>query len=142
MFKRESIFTLVTVTMFLGLLFFSGSANAQTLYTGLVIDARGLGILPGMSPKIYDTAGKEVYGTMMVDPDFVIEKGIAGFTSSVDSAIDEGLVGGNPIIVKAVSLADDPSRSSVVVQDGDAEKILEANASAAFLSAYRVAIIM
>ena len=142
MFNFNSISKLLTPVLFAGVLLLNTVASAQTLYTGLVIDARGLGVLPSMSPKIYDVTGNEVYGTMIVDPDFVIEQGIAGFAESVETAVEEGIVGGNPMVVRAISLAEDPSRGSVVVRDNDAVRILAANVKSAFFNNYKVAIIM
>lgn len=140
--NRKSMTRLLGTAICFGMLLLHTASFAQTLYTGVVIDARGLGVMPSMSPKIYDKTGNEVYGTMTVDPDYVIEKGIAGFADSVESAIEEGIVGENPIVIQAISLADDPSRGSVVVRDKDALKILAANKVSAFFSNYKVAIIM
>ncbi len=74
---RKSMTRLLGSAICFGMLLLHTASFAQTLYTGVVIDARGLGVMPSMSPKIYDNTGNEVYGTMTVDPDYVIEKGIA-----------------------------------------------------------------
>ncbi|MCX7634485.1 MAG: hypothetical protein N2Z74_01915, partial [Syntrophales bacterium] len=34
------------------------------VFTGLVVDARGLGARPAMSPKVFDEDGQEVYGSL------------------------------------------------------------------------------
>ncbi|MGD9167929.1 MAG: hypothetical protein PVH33_14550, partial [Syntrophobacterales bacterium] len=39
---------------------------ASQVFTGLVIDARGLGARPAMAPKIVDESGREIYGSAMV----------------------------------------------------------------------------
>ena len=61
---------------------------------------------------------------------------------SVESAIEEGIVGENPMVIQAISLAEDPSHGSVVVRERDGQKILAANQVSAFFSNYKVAIIM
>ncbi|MDP6205683.1 MAG: hypothetical protein QF457_07735, partial [SAR324 cluster bacterium] len=59
----------------------SGSARLEPgrVYTGLVIDARGSGAQPAMSPKIYDEEGNELYGSAYVDQEFVQKHGMAGY---------------------------------------------------------------
>ena len=70
-------------------------------YTGVIIDTRGYKIKPSMAPKIFDAEGKEVYGTMEADPDYVIEVGIVGYAYNLDEAKKNSRTGSNPIVVQA-----------------------------------------
>jgi hypothetical protein len=109
--------------------------------TGLLIDARGLGIQPAMSPKIYDEDGAEVYGTVHCSPDFAIETGIAGYPRSMDYALKSDRVGAHPLIVKALSKGP-KFATDVVISNADAARIKSAAASSNFLPRCRVAILL
>lgn len=111
-------------------------------YTGLVVDAKDLGVLPGMNPKIYDNKGNEIFGTVYVDPDVVTKQGIVDYANTMDEAVKECEVGSKPLIVKAVRKGNDPLGSDVVVSDADADKIIQANNRSNFLGYLRVAIIL
>jgi Protein of unknown function, DUF400. len=104
-------------------------------YTGVVIDARGLGAESTFSPRIYDESGRIVYGNLYIDPDLAIKQGMvdyAPFETLVQEAEQGRSRAGNyPIIVKAVSLKD--NNCNVVISNSDAEKILLANQSNGFL---------
>ena len=55
-------------------------------YTGLIVDCRGLNVSSCMSPKVFAEDGGEVYGTMHVSPEYVIETGIVGYPRSMEDA--------------------------------------------------------
>lgn len=52
-------------------------------FTCLLVDCRGLNIDAIMSPKLMDTTGREVYGTVHVKPEYAIETGIVGYPRSI-----------------------------------------------------------
>jgi hypothetical protein len=115
-------------------------ATSLPNYTGIIVDARGLGLEPTFSPAIYDQTGRAIYGTKFIDPDFAVKNGM------VDYAINQELVdaaesghsraGSSPIIVKAIALQG--NNHSVVISTEDADKILAANQSTGFLRNYAV----
>ena len=45
-------------------------------YTGVVVDATGLGLEGTFSPVIYDVNGRAIYGMRNIDKDFAISKGM------------------------------------------------------------------
>ncbi len=110
-------------------------------YTGLIIDAHGLDIRPTMSPKIFDEEGTEIYGTVEVCPEFVIEKGILGYANSIKEAIDEDIVGEHPLIVRALRLDDDPINGNLIISEEDGKLIITENMINGFLYDYKVAIV-
>jgi len=119
------------------------SASAQPIYTGLIIDARGLGIQTGMSPKIYDADERVVYGNFeYIDPNYVINEGIVKYAESTEVAEELELSGNHPMVVKAIAMGEDPSGASVVIKDQDAWKIRVANDLKDFLSRHQVTIIL
>lgn len=111
-------------------------------YTGLVVYAKDLGVLPGMSPKIYDSKGNEVFGTVYVDPELVDQQGIVNYANTLAEAKKDCEVGSRPLIVNAVKRGNDPLRSDVVISDRDAKKIIQANNKSNFLGYLRVAIVI
>lgn len=109
-------------------------------FSGLVIDARGLGGKISMSPKIIDEQGRDIYGKIQVDVDFVIEEGIISYASSLEEA--KNLRAGiNPLVVKAIKV-ETPMKNVYVIKNEDADKILEANKSFGFLEQFAVVIVL
>lgn len=97
-------------------------APAGTATSGVVVDAQGLDARPAASPRIYAASGALVYGASRARPAAVALRGLAGYTRTMDAAIRDPLVAGQPLIVKPLRLR--TSRSAdFVVSDADAEKI-------------------
>ena len=82
--------------------------------------------------KLYDTTGREVYGTVRVSPEYAIETGIVGYPRSMAEAIRSARAGSRPLIVKAVRVAD-KHRFHPVISLEDADRILAANNRDKFL---------
>ena len=105
-------------------------------YTGVVIDASGMGLKTTFSPVIYDTNGRAIYGASNINPDLAISKGMVGYSSSLEKATSSSRAGSNPLVIKAVSLRGGASATNMVnvvvsVEDGD--RILLANESSRML---------
>jgi len=115
---------------------------AEQLYTGLIIDARELNVEPGKSPKVYDTKGHEIYGTVNINPDFVIEKGIVQYQRTIGDAIRELTAGDNPIVVRAQNRGNHPYKADVVISVEDAIWILRANRKHGFLEELNVVFVI
>ncbi len=109
--------------------------------TGLVIDAKGLGARPAMTPRILDKSGKEVFGSAMVSREFAISQGMAGYAKDPAAAAANTRVAGRPLTVKAVAVQGQAG-SDLVVSDADAARIREAEAAARFLEKCRVMIVL
>lgn len=111
-------------------------------YTGLVIDARGLGVQPAMSPALLDEQGGEIYvGRLSVDADFVVEQGIVSYVTSVDQAKKLDRIGSNPLIVRGKKISGG-FKADVVVDNKDAATILGAEEKSKILDQAKVAILM
>ena len=110
--------------------------NAIGGYTGLVVDCRGLGLKPVMSPVIKNASGEKIYGHKNIDPDFVIAHGMASYTSDVNKV---SRAGSNPLVVKAVSLED--HNGNPVISVADANRVLIENKTAGFLEKTNVVFI-
>ena len=102
------------------------------MVTGVIVDARGLGLKRCMSPRIYDTTGRLVYGDKFVSYDFVVKYGMASYQPA--DKINSGLLtraGEHPLMIKAVGLKN--FNSDIVVSVADADKMLQANKYGNFL---------
>ncbi|WP_172961623.1 LPP20 family lipoprotein [Desulfovibrio ferrophilus] len=110
-------------------------------YTGLVVDARGLGVRPAMSPRILDEDGKELYGTVMVSREYAIQQGMAGYAKDQDKAMTNPRVGSNPMTVAAVAVKG-RSRSDLVIPTAKAEEIRTQAESKEYLGQARVMILL
>lgn len=104
------------------------SGRAIGGYTGLIVDCRGLGLRPVMSPVIKNTDGTPIYGYKNLDYDRIIENGMAGYVSDVSRASRAGT---NPLIVRAVSL--DNHNGNPVLSLADANRVLIENGATGFL---------
>lgn len=109
-------------------------------YTGLVVDASGLGLEPTFSPVVYDTNGRAIYGVNNIDADFAIREGMVGYAKSVESATSNNRVTANPLVIKAVNVKGgaSPNKVNAVVSVEDGDRILLANESSKMLDKYAV----
>ncbi len=112
--------------------------ETSNAYTSVIIDTRGLGIRPAMSPKIRRQDGSEVWGTVGASYDFVIEQGIVVYAKTLEEAKAHRRAGSNPLILRAIGYAKTPGRCDPVLSDNDVRLLLTANENSGFLSEYRV----
>lgn len=117
------------------------SAPSGDIFTGLVIDARGLAARPAMSPKIVDENGREVYGSMNVDRQYAIQQGMTGYARDLTAAQSNPRVTNNPVSVKGVK-ADGPGKCDIVISNADAGKIRASGENLSFLKKCRVMIVL
>ena len=106
------------------------AGKAEGVYTGLVVDCRGLGLKPVMSPVIRNDQGQPIYGFKNLDYDKVITYGMAGYTSDQNNVTRAG---SHPLVVKAVRVEN--HNGYPVVSLSDANKILIENGATHFLDA-------
>ena len=114
----------------------------SSVYTGLVVDARGLGVLPALAPRILESDSRELYGSANVDRAWAAKYGTAGYAKTLEGA--RGLkdrIGDNPAVVKAVKAAG-PSKTDVVISAEDALSVKSAAQNLKFLSEARVVFIV
>ncbi len=114
---------------------------AAVVYTGLVVDARGLQARPAMSPKILDEEGKEVYGSMNVDREYAVQQGMSGYARDLTAAQSNSRVTSNPVTVKGMK-AGGQGRSDIVISNADATAIRGAADNLTFMKKCRVMIVL
>lgn len=106
-------------------------------YTSLIIDASGFNLNRCMSPKIKQTDGTEVWGTVKVDMDFLEDHGIVAYAKSIEDAKKSDRCGSNPMIVKALSV-EGKTDSDPVIAPEDARLLIEENSKGKFLDKFDV----
>ncbi|MCX5845766.1 MAG: hypothetical protein NTW12_05325 [Deltaproteobacteria bacterium] len=114
---------------------------AGVVYTGMVIDARGLQARPAMSPKVLDENGKEVYGSMNVDREYAVQQGMSGYARDLTAAQSNPRVTNNPVSVKGIK-TEGPGKSDIVISNADAEKIRGTSENLIFLKKCRVMVVL
>jgi hypothetical protein len=118
-------------------------AIAQAVnFTGLVIDARGTGVIPAMIPKIVDEDGKEIYGSAYVSREWATKWGMAGYAKTPEQAAGyRDRIGAQPGMIKAIK-STGASRCDLVISNSDANNIRAAAKTMKFLSDCRVIILV
>ena len=111
------------------------------IFTGLVIDARGLNVRPAITPKFLSEAGQEIYGSAVVDRVWAIREGMAGYAKDLSAAQSNDRVGRRPLVAKAVRTAG-ANKADVVLSNADAAKLLAAAENLSFLEKARVMIVV
>ncbi len=117
------------------------SAVQGYAYTGLIVDARGLGARPALAPRILNEDGEEVYGSSFVSREWAIKWGMAGYEKDVDAAAANDRVTDKPLIAKGMR-AEGPNRADIVISNEDAEKLLSLQENLNFLEKCRVIIVL
>jgi len=117
------------------------SPAAAPVYTGMVVDARGLGARPAMSPKIVDETGAEVYGSVVVDKTFAVSQGISGYARDLTAAQGNQRVTNNPLTVKGVS-AEGAGKADIKISNDEARQIRSAAENLSFMKKCRVMIVL
>ncbi|MBN2416600.1 LPP20 family lipoprotein [bacterium] len=118
-----------------------GGGAVDNLYTGLIIDARGLGVTPAMAPKVLDEDGDDVYSAKFISRDYAVDIGMTGYEKDINRARMNERVTDNPLVVQAVR-ASGPSKSDVVISSVDALKIHNAASNLNFLKHCKVMFVL
>ena len=106
---------------------------AKGNYTGLIVDCRGMGLKPVMSPVILNSNGTKIFGHKNLDVDKIVSTGM------VDYVQDENAVsraGENPLVVKPIKLEN--FNSNPVLSIVDSNRVLIENHATKFLKELKV----
>jgi hypothetical protein len=115
----------------------AAAPKKQTVFSGLIIDCKGLKIKPALSPRVLDESGREVYGSAYVSRDWAIKYGIAGYSREVKEAAKLDRIGKTPGRIKAIKASGENS-TDIVISDADAAEVRSAGQNLTFLSECRV----
>ena len=109
-------------------------------FTGLVVDARGVDVSPSMCFAIFDEGGREVYGSAYVSREFVVQRGMCGYTSNMSAVKKNERVGENPLVVKALNVKP-PGGTNIVISNTDASRLRGSVENLFFLRECRVLVV-
>ena len=114
---------------------------APEIFSGLIVDARGIDAKPAMVPRIVDGKGQVVYGPAFVSREFAVQKGMAGYVTAIAEAEESDRVGANPLRVKGLKTAG-PGRSDIIIGNSDADALRKVSEHLLFLRKCRVVIVL
>lgn len=113
-------------------------AKTEQIFTGLIINCKGLSVKPALSPRVLDESGREVYGSAYVSREWAVKYGVVGYSKAVDAAAKmTDRVGKNPGQVKGQK-AHGTNSTDIVISNDDAADIRSAAKNLKFLSECRV----
>jgi len=111
------------------------------VFTGVIFDARGLGIRPAMSPKIVDEDGREVYGSAFVSQEWAAKFGIVGYAKDLEASRKNDRVAANPLVVKGTKVSG-AGGCDLVISNADAQGMRDMSKNLSFLEQCRVLIVV
>lgn len=115
--------------------------SSSAVYTGLVVDARGLRARPAMSPKVLDENGREVYGSAFVSREYAVQQGMSGYAKTVAAARTNQRVTDNPLVIKGLRV-EGAGHSNIVISNADASILRSASENLSFMKKCRVMIVV
>jgi hypothetical protein len=109
-------------------------------YTGLVVDARGLGLRPALAPRLLDEQGKELYAGDVLTRDQAVQAGVAGYSKDLIAGSRQPRVTDRPLIVKGVKTSGSKSTDIVLGPEG-VKAIQQTEPTSHFLQQARVVVV-
>lgn len=116
----------------------------NTSYTGLIVDASGLGAEPAMGPFIIGAA-KRIHpsNSIGIDPNLIVQQGPVHYVEDMEEAkADHDRVGNNPLIIEAKAAQGKPANTDILLDDSTAQQVLEANQKSHFLENLKVTLVI
>lgn len=77
------------------------NAKGDWEFTGLLVDARGLGMSPLLAPRLVDESGQPLYGPEWLSAESRGKVGVAAFFKGMEKALKHPRVGDRPLVLKA-----------------------------------------
>ena len=107
--------------------------------SGIVIDARSIYHVPAMVPKVFNENDKLVYGPRHYTRSRSVNRGPMGYAHNMDDGNVRRRVGGNPLMVEAVTSSD---MVNLTVSNMDAERIRDAEKKFGVLTNCKVLVLL
>jgi hypothetical protein len=117
------------------------SSRSSQIYSGMVVDARGLQAVPVIAPRILDENLEEVFGPTYASREFAVQQGVVRYTTNLWQAKFDQRVSDNPIVVKALKTIW-PRRCDFIISNADADKLRSASEHLLFLRECKVIIVL
>ena len=109
-------------------------------YTGLIVDARKLGLRPALIPKIINQNGELVYSSRSVEQKDLVKMGLVGYAKDVDAAAKNQRVTADPYVVPGLNAAGE-KKTDVVISNREAQIVLTTAPYTGYLKNGRVMIV-
>jgi hypothetical protein len=109
-------------------------------YTGLIIDARKLGLRPALVPKIVNEKGELVYSSQSVGQQDIVRMGLVGYAKDVNAAARNQRVTADPVVVNGLR-ATGEKKTDVVISNRDAQIVLTTAPYTGYLKNGRVMVV-
>jgi len=115
--------------------------TSSPVFTGLVVDAKDLGVRPVMVPRIIDENNQEVYGSAFVSREYAVQQGMSGYARNLKEVLNNQRVADHPLVVKGLKTLG-PGRSEIVISNADASKLRSTSENLYFMKKCRVIIVV
>lgn len=115
--------------------------DEPTVFTGLVVDTRGLAVRPVLAPKVFDERGQEVYGPAYISREYAVSHGTVLYSRNITDPAVAQRVGKNPLIVTGLK-AQGTFHADIVISTADAGKLQSDSSHLKMLNHCNVAIIL
>ena len=116
-------------------------SRSRDIFTGMVVDARGIQAVPVLAPRVLDENLEEVFGPAYVSREFAVQRGMVSYTTDLWRAKFHPRVSDNPLIVKALKTLW-PGRCEFIISNADAAKLRSASEHLLFMRECRVVIVL
>jgi hypothetical protein len=110
-------------------------------FTGMVLDARGLGMKPALVVRVLDQSGMELYRGNYVPPEKAAQNGLALFSRDLTAAQTNPRVGKNPLTIKGWKV-NPATPSDVILGEENAREIAPYAQKGTFLEDCRVMVVL
>jgi hypothetical protein len=119
----------------------TGTSSTAEIFTGLVIDARGIPVVPALVPRLLDENGQAVFGAAFASREFAVQWGMSSYTTDNHASLRSQRVGWNPLFVRGLRTLE-PGHSDIIISNTDAAKLLSSSQHLLFLKECRVIIVL
>jgi len=107
------------------------------VYSGILVDARGLNIRPAFFPSLVTEDDDKAYGPDFADDKELPRSGLVAYFSSRTEALASERVGGDPLVIRAIARAG-ANDCDAVISGYDASRLHGTKANLALLAACKV----
>lgn len=114
--------------------------TSEAVYTGIVVDARGLVLQAALFPRILDEEAQVLYAPEVVDAEIAARRGYVAYSTGAPEAQTFARVGTNPLVVRARRVAG-PARVDVVMRRADAARLRQDSGTRRLFRQCRVLIV-
>jgi hypothetical protein len=114
--------------------------SSGPVYTGVLIDARGVDLNLAFFPRIVNEDARTVYGPEFLLPIYAAERGAVSYYNSLSAAQADDRVGYNPFRINAIR-SNGRNNTNLVIANSDARRLHSSSENLKLLERCRVVIV-